>query len=129
MEYSESTEMYLKEIYRLSIKGPEIRATDVANALRVSKSSVNRAVKKLSKEGLLNHATYGHIEITREGAKKARNICEKQKIIADYLVSKLSIDPKLAMEEACRLEHVVGAAVIDRMRKAIDISQSAVEGI
>ncbi len=127
MKYSESVEMYLKEIYRLSIKGPEIRATDVANALEVSKSSVNRAVKKLCREGLLNHATYGHIEITSKGAKKARQICEKQEIIADYLVSKLYIDPQLAMEEACRLEHVVGAVVIDKMKETINWSQAVDE--
>ena len=127
MKYSESVEMYLKEIYRLSMKGPEIRATDVANALEVSKSSVNRAVKKLYREGLLNHATYGHIEITAKGARKARQICEKQKVIADYLVSKLYIDPQLAMEEACRLEHVVGAAVIDKMKEAATRNQVAAE--
>ena len=117
MEYSESVEMYLKEIYRLSMKGPEIRATDVANALGVSKSSVNRAVKKLTREGLLNHATYGHIEITTEGARKAQQIFEKQKIIAGYLVTALDVDPQLAMKEACRLEHVIGATVINKMKK------------
>ena len=117
MEYSESVEMYLKEIYRLSMKGPRIRATDVAIALGVSKSSVNRAVKKLCREGLLNHVTYGHIEITAKGARNARQICEKQKIIADYLVTKLSVDPQLAATEACKLEHIVSDVVIGKMNE------------
>ena len=128
MKYSESVEMYLKEIYRLSKKDPQIRATDVANALGVSKSSVNRAVKKLSREGLLNHAIYGHIEMTAKGAGKARKICEKQKIIAEYLVTALDVDPQLAMEEACKLEHVVGAVVIDKMKEAVNRSLDAAEG-
>ena len=127
MKYSESVEMYLKEIYRLSIKGPEIRATDVAIALGVSKSSVNRAVKKLCREGLLNHATYGHIDITEKGTRKAQQICEKQKIIADYLITKLSIDTQLAMAEACKMEHVVGDVVIDKMKEASNRSQTADE--
>lgn len=124
MEYSESAEMYLKEIYRLSVKDPRIRATDVAIALGVSKASVNRAVKRLSKEGLLNHATYGHIELTEKGAQKARQICDKQEAIAGYLVIALDVDPHLAMEEACKMEHVVGLAVIDKMKEAMNRDQA-----
>ena len=127
MKYSESVEMYLKEIYRLSIKGPEIRATDVAIALGVSKSSVNRAVKKLSREGLLNHATYGHIEITTKGTQKARAICEKQEIIVEYLVTALDVGPQLAMAEACKMEHVVGTVVIDKMKEAVNQGRNADE--
>ena len=127
MKYSESVEMYLKEIYRLSIKGPEIRATDVAIALGVSKSSVNRAVKKLSREGLLNHATYGHIEITTKGTQKARAICEKQEIIVEYLVTALDVGPQLAMAEACKMEHVVGAVVIGKMNEVASQSETTDE--
>lgn len=125
MEYSESVEMYLKEIYRLSKKDPRIRATDIANALKVSKASVNRAVKRLCREGLLNHMTYGHIEMTDKGRNKARETCEKQGVIAAYLVIALNIDSQLAMKEACKLEHVVGSVVIKKMKEATGAKRQA----
>lgn len=129
MEYSESVEMYLKEIYRLSKKDLQIRVTDIANALTVSKASVNRAVKRLCREGLLYHVTYGHIELTDKGRIKARETCEKQGIIAAYLVKALGIDPQLAIKEACKLEHVMSTAVIKKMKKATGAKQRAVTNL
>lgn len=124
MEYSESAEMYLKEIYRLSKKAPQIRLTDVANTLNVSKASTNHAVKRLCKEGLLRHATYGLIELTGQGTEMARRICEKQEVIAAFLVAKLKIDPLYATKEACKLEHVVSAVVIQKMKQAAEAESS-----
>lgn len=117
MKYTESAEMYLKEIYILSLKNPRIRATDVAKALNVNKSSVCRAVNLLCREGLLSHATYGLIELTEQGAQKAHGIYQKQNIIAAYLMTALDLESQMAMEEACKLEHVLGAAVILKMKQ------------
>ena len=128
MEYSESSEMYLKKIYTLSKKNPQIRATDVANVLHVSKASVNRAVKRLCSEGMLTHVKYGHIEMTDRGIKKAQEICAKQEIIADYLISALHVKPKLAMEEACKLEHILGSVVIKKMKQETDRNRHAAPG-
>lgn len=50
MKFTESKETYLKEIFNLSQKSGHVRAIDIALRLRVSKSSVNRAVKILTKE-------------------------------------------------------------------------------
>ncbi len=61
VKFSESTETYLKEIYRLSKTDEHVRSIDVASKLNVSKASVNGAVKKLAKEGYLNHRPYGLI--------------------------------------------------------------------
>jgi Mn-dependent DtxR family transcriptional regulator len=120
--------MYLKEIYRLSKKNPQIRLTDVANTLSVSKASTNHAVKRLCKEGLLRHATYGLIELTGPGVETARAICEKQKIIVDFLVAKLEIDPLLAAKEACKLEHVVSATVIQKMKQVVETNGQMATG-
>ena len=127
MKYTESAEMYLKEMYILSRKNPKIRAIDVAKALKVSKSSVSRAVNMLCKEGLVNHATYGLIELTETGVKKACEICQKQGVIAAYLTKALDIEPAIAMEEACTLEHVLGAAVILKMKQHLGMRKRFIE--
>ena len=120
MDYGKSSEMYLKEIFLLSERGTKIRLTDVANVMQVSKASVNYAVKKLCKKGLLSHKLYGNIEITRKGIIKACKICKRQDIIADYFVLALGINPKSADEEACRLQYVASDAVVEKMMEAMN---------
>ena len=128
MKYTESNEMYLKKIYILSRKSSRIRATDLAKALKVSKSSVSRAVNMLCKESLVNHVAYGLIELTEAGVQKAREVCRKQDIVAAYLIKVLDIEPQMAMEEACKLEHVLGGAVILRMKQNLISRKRSTDG-
>ena len=44
---SASLEDYLKEIYLLNLEGQEVRVTDIARSLGISKPSVNRAMNTL----------------------------------------------------------------------------------
>lgn len=127
MEFTESKEMYLKIIFRLSKSNGDVRITDIARRLRVSKASANKAVKILAGEGYLNYTPYRHIELTDKGNEAAEKVCERQEIIADYLIMALHVAPRIALEEACRMEHVVGLAVIDKMKDTISCSRAARE--
>ena len=107
--------MYLKEIYLLSKCVKKVRITDVANAMGVSKASVNYAVDKLCKKGLVSHKLYGNIEMTEEGIAKGCEMCEKQAIIAKYFTAFLSINKKAADIEASRLHYVISDITIEKM--------------
>tara|TARA_B100000965_G_C19088129_1_gene539362 strand:+ start:104 stop:466 length:363 start_codon:yes stop_codon:yes gene_type:complete len=120
MKFSESIETYLKEIYRLSETNDCVRSIDVANRLKVSKASVNRAVKKLCKEGYIDHQPYGLIFITETGTKKAQDICLRQEIITKYLTKTLGIDNETAFAEACKIEHVVSHKIIMMIKELYD---------
>jgi len=56
VKFSESTETYLKEIYRLSKTDEHVRSIDVASKLNVSKASVNGAVKACKIEHVISQA-------------------------------------------------------------------------
>lgn len=120
MKFSESIETYLKEIYRLSESLDCVRSIDVANRLKVSKASVNRAVKKLSKEGYIDHKPYGLIFLTKTGAKKAQDICLRQELITKYLMKTLNIDNETAYEEACKIEHVISHRITMKIQELYD---------
>ena len=47
---SASLEDYLKEIYLLNLEGQEVRITDIARSLGISKPSVNRAMNTLKED-------------------------------------------------------------------------------
>ena len=69
---SVSLEDYLEKVYLLSKKYEEVRVTDIADSLSLSKPSVNRAVRTLTEGGYLQHAHYGSIELTDIGYLTAR---------------------------------------------------------
>ena len=62
---SASLEDYLKEIYLLNLEGQEVRITDIARSLGISKPSVNRAMNTLKELELLEHEHYGKITLTQ----------------------------------------------------------------
>ena len=53
--YTESTEMYLQAIYRLTEKSPQVSIGAIARTMGFSLSTVSEKVKRLSGEGLLRH--------------------------------------------------------------------------
>lgn len=63
---NESTEMYLETILRLSERSKAIREVDLADAMRISKVSVCKAVKRLVETQLVTYKDH-RIALTKEG--------------------------------------------------------------
>lgn len=63
---SKSLEEYLKTMYILKKQNGNIRVTDIANKMKCSKASVNKAIYNLKDNSLLNYESYGTIELTKE---------------------------------------------------------------
>lgn len=63
---SSSQEDYLKQIYVLAQRSEEVRVTDIAKLLEISKPSVNRAMNTLKEQGYIEHEHYGTIKLTKE---------------------------------------------------------------
>ena len=78
---SKSLEEYLKTMYILKQKNGNIRVTDIAEKMNCTKASVNKAVKSLKENGLINYETYGTIELTSEGENLSKKIIETYDII------------------------------------------------
>ena len=63
---SKALEEYLKTMYVLQKQNGNIRVTDVADKMKCSKPSVNKAIHNLKSENLVNYESYGTIELTDE---------------------------------------------------------------
>ena len=107
MKLTNSQEEYLKTIYLLEINNKKVRVTDIANKLKITKPSVNKAIKILKEIGLINYETYGDISLTEEGEKEAKNIIKRQDILEMFLEEVLEIDDKRAIEEAKAMKHAI----------------------
>ncbi|MBR4375666.1 MAG: metal-dependent transcriptional regulator [Spirochaetia bacterium] len=106
MIMQESGEMYLETILILKEKNKTVRAIDIAEDMGFSKPSVSRALSILKDENCIAVDDKGLITLTRKGSQIARKIYERHVVLSDMLIA-LGVDQKTALEDACRIEHVI----------------------
>ncbi|MGM9607663.1 MAG: metal-dependent transcriptional regulator [Oscillospiraceae bacterium] len=106
MHLQESGEMYLETIYILSKKNGYVRAIDVSEYMGFSKPSVSRAMGLLKTGGYVTADEHGSLTLTEIGEETAAKIYERHTVLTDLLV-RLGVDEETAMEDACRIEHVI----------------------
>lgn len=113
---NESQEMYLETILRLREKRGNVRAIDVAEGLGYSKPSVSRAVGILKKSGYITVLPDGAILLTEAGEKKADGIFNRHKVLTAAF-EKIGMEPHVAEENACRVEHVLSEDAFEAIEK------------
>jgi DtxR family transcriptional regulator, Mn-dependent transcriptional regulator len=117
---SESTEMYLKAVYRLTRRNTYASTSKLAAALGVSPASVSEKIKALAERGYLIHEWREGVVLTPEGRKVALNILRKHRLVSVYLVEKVGYQIDDVYEEACNLEHAVSDHLVNRFEEILD---------
>ena len=121
---TESREMYLEVILNLEKKNGVVRSIDIAKELGYSKPSVSRAVRILADSGFLTHTKYGQVQLTQKGRESAERIFHKHKILTDFFLIALKLDPETAEEDACRIEHVISDKALNAMESFLEKQQT-----
>ena len=116
MKIQESAEMYLETILVLSQRNPSVRSIDIASELDYSKPSVSVAMKNLRENGYIHMNPDGYITLTEKGKEIAETMYERHTIISDWLI-RLGVDRVTAVDDACRMEHVISAESFDAIKK------------
>ncbi len=119
MKLTGSQEEYLKTIYILEKNIGKIRVTDIAKKLKITKPSVNRAIKHLRDINLIEYEVYGDINLTYQGEELAKEIIKKHDIIKMFLVDILGIEDKDAEEEAKSMKHAMSPDTTKKLEKYI----------
>ncbi len=114
-------EDYLEAIYIIEKSKDEVRITDIALFMEISKPSVNKAVENLRRNGLLEHEKYGCIKLTSAGRKVASEVYFRHEMLTNFLVNTLGIDRNIAEQDACKMEHIVSH---ETLYKLIDYMKS-----
>lgn len=110
-------ENYLEAVYELSKGGMGARVSDIAERLNVTKASTNSAMTTLAEKGLITNEKYGEIFLTPAGKKLAEITSGKHRIIREFFVKLLNIDPRIADEDACAIEHVISGDSVQAMEE------------
>ena len=117
-KYNESAEDYLETILMLSKTLPVVRAVDIATELDFKKSSVSVAMKNLRQNDLIVMDEDGHISLTPSGLAIAAKMYERHTLISRMLM-KLGVSEKAAVEDACRIEHVISEESFEAIKHHI----------
>jgi DtxR family Mn-dependent transcriptional regulator len=112
---SASLEDYLEVIFHLEQSNRVARAKDIADQMNVQRASVTGALKALSGRGLINYSPYSFITLTPAGRDIAREVIRRHKVLKEFFVNTLQLGPKDAEANACRIEHAIDPAVIERL--------------
>lgn len=117
---SEPLEDCLETILRLAARDRVARARDIALALDIRPPTVTAALRALRDRGLVEYEPYGQIHLTPAGEAQAREITKRHTHLLGFLTDVLAVDPVMANQAACRMEHVVPAEILNRMSDFAD---------
>lgn len=115
---NESAENYLETILILSRKLPVVRSVDIANELGFKKSSVSIAMKNLREKNHITVTDAGFIYLTDSGKRIAELIYERHQFISEWFI-KLGVPENIAIEDACRIEHILHKESYDAMKNFV----------
>ncbi len=114
MRLSPSSEDYLEAIHQLLKEEPHVHSVQVAQRLKVSKPSVNKAMGVLKDAGLVEQEPYGTLWLTKEGERIARQVAFRHSTLKHFLTDVLGIDEDTAEADACRMEHVISNTTLEK---------------
>jgi DtxR family Mn-dependent transcriptional regulator len=114
-DLSASLEDYIEAIYHIIEIKLVARSKEIATRLDVSRASVTEALRALSKRGLINYAPYEAITLTDRGKTVAEDVIFRHEALKRFFVEVLAIEPGIAEEGACKIEHSAPPEIIAKM--------------
>lgn len=121
MAVNESAENYLETILILSRQLPVVRSVDIAAELGFKKSSVSVAMKNLRQKDHIVMDKSGFITLTPSGRAIAEMIYERHELLSSWLMQ-LGVDKNIALEDACKIEHVISKESFDAIKRHLGIT-------
>jgi len=112
-------EDYLETILVLSLKEKVARVKDIARSLQVTTPSVVSALNSLSERDLIRHERYGYVELTDQGAVKAKEVDELHQLLFKLLNEIGGIDAEIAYRDACKIEHYLSEETKEKLTQFI----------
>jgi len=112
---NQSTEDYLKGIYKLGAAGGGVTTSALARHLGIGDGSVTGMLKKLAAKRLIRHVPYRGVSLTETGRKTALTMMRRHRLWEIFLVRHLGYGWDEVHDEAERLEHVTSVELERRL--------------
>ncbi len=119
-----SGEDYLEAVLILQQKKGMVRSVDLARHMGYSKPSISHAVGALRDGGFLTMDEHGFLHLTDLGHEVAEKIYERHRVLTAGLID-LGVDPELAEQDACRIEHVISEESFQKLKNVLQNDKKA----
>ena len=120
-------ENYLEIIFYQEIHEGAARASSIAEAAGVSRSTVTSTLKTLKEMGYVDYEPYSLIHLTEAGMHIGRDVAHRHIVIQEFLQHVLQLEAAFSSNVACELEHVLPPEVIRRLGQFVLYMQSREE--
>jgi Mn-dependent DtxR family transcriptional regulator len=108
---SSAVEDYLERILELIDSKGYARVVDIAGALKISQASVTNMVQRLDADGLLKYEKYRGLVLTPAGARLARKIARRHRLLTDFL-RLLGLEEQVIHHDVEGMEHHVSTPTL-----------------
>jgi DtxR family Mn-dependent transcriptional regulator len=116
----QSSEDYLKAIFRLEAEGLAVSTSGLARTLHVSPAAVTKAVRHLGQRELVSYTPYHGFQLTAKGRAEALRTIRQHRLIELFLHDMLGFGWEEVDEEAERLEHHISLKLAARIEEALN---------
>ncbi|MDE5995473.1 MAG: metal-dependent transcriptional regulator [Eubacterium sp.] len=124
MKIQKSAEDYLETILIIKNRKGVVRSIDIVHELEFSKPSVSVAMKNLRENGYIDIDDNGYISLLAKGMEIAETMYERHIAISNWLIA-IGVNPETAVNDACRIEHVISAESFEAVKKFVtDVSNA-----
>ena len=120
LKIQKAAEDYLEAMLMMREKHGYIRSIDIAEQLGVTKPSVSYATKRLRENGYITMDRDGLITLTETGLEIAERMYERHKLLTELLI-RLGVDPEIARQDACKIEHDLSVESFEAIRRSSGI--------
>ncbi|MBN1313709.1 MAG: metal-dependent transcriptional regulator [Anaerolineae bacterium] len=117
---STSVQEYLQAIYRLQTGHESVSTTSLSAYLEVKPASVTGMIRKLQRQGLVEHVPYQGVTLTLEGGKEALRLLRIHRLWELFLTKVLNMSWDEVHAEAHLLEHATSDRLADRLAEFLD---------
>jgi len=112
---SPTLEDYLEAIFHIVSTNMVARSMEIAERLKVKRSSVTVALRTLAEKGYINYQVRSYVTLTDRGLNVARCVDRRHHILFEMFNDVLGLPEEVADQTACSMEHGMSAEVCKRM--------------
>lgn len=119
---------YLMAIAELRDEHGYARITDVARKLGVTKGSASIALRAMREKGYVTEDENRMLLLTEAGRSAVTSITGSRNEFLKFFHEVLGVDEHTALEDACKLEHLVSPITTQKLRAFLEWVTSPCEG-
>ncbi len=112
----EKREDYLETLYNLQKEKGEMRISDIALELDISKPSVTQMMQRLKKEKCVLYEPYAHVKLTKKGYEIGKSVAERHKVLAEFFTI-LGISKTVQERDIHGIEHSLSDVTLKRLKE------------